>query len=245
MTPFGTLYIVSTPIGDPRDMTLRAVEVLKSCDFIVCEEPKPARALLHRLQIEKPLHFLNEHTTGKIEAELIEELLNGKSIALISDCGTPLFADPGELLVKKCIESGISVVPVPGASSLLAALVVSGFSLKSFTFVGFLPREKDLRKQAVVDLRQRKETLVILEAPYRLAQLLGDLVDGIGENRNAIVARDLTLAGERVHRDTLGGLKAYFTEHPFKGEFVVVIEGSRYVGSGGRNVPVRRRGHRN
>ncbi|MBS1904630.1 MAG: 16S rRNA (cytidine(1402)-2'-O)-methyltransferase [Bacteroidetes bacterium] len=226
MSQAGTLFIVSTPIGDPRDITLRAIDVLRTCDLIACEEPKPARALLRRLEIDKPLHFLNEHTTGTAETDIITELEAGKNIALISDCGTPLLADPGDALVSECIARQIPVVSVPGASSVLAALVVSGFSLRQFSFIGFLPREKDRRATAVRELRTRTETLVLLEAPYRLQQVLSDLAHGLPVERRACVALDLTLAGERILRGTIGEICDYFAAHPFKGEFVIVIEGA-------------------
>ena len=223
----GTLYIVSTPIGNPADISARATEAIRNCDMLLCEETKPARRFLAGLQIQKEFILLNEHTTKDATAEALTLLENSKTLALISDDGTPLLADPGSELVKECIARGITIVPIPGASSILAALVASGFSLLSFTFAGFLPRDKAERKKAASDYKNRKETLVFLEAPYRLNQLLQDLSDGIGQDRRAVVCIDLTMPSERFERGTLGSLVKHFNEHPFKGEFVVIVEGAR------------------
>jgi len=222
----GTLYIVSTPIGNDRDITRRAEDVLSTADYILCEDLKEGRKLLHKLGLSKELLPLNEHTTREATDEAIDLLLNGKTLALISDAGTPLFADPGSQLVKKCIELEIKIHPVPGASSLLAALVISGFPLNSFTFVGFLSRNKETRVKEAANYRNRKETLVFLEAPYRLRQILEDLAKGIGQEREAAICMDLTLPTERVKRDTLLNLKDHFEKHPFKGEFVIVVRGA-------------------
>lgn len=226
MIAYGKLYIVSTPIGNNNDITLRAIEVLRECDIIVAEEAKPTRALLRAYEIEKPLLFLNEHSTKEIEDEIIAELENGKNIALISDCGTPLVADPGARLVALCIDRGISMTAIPGASSILSALVVCGFPLDKFSFVGFLPREKTERKQAAAALRSRPETLIILEAPYRLSQLLSDLDDGIGGKRECVVCTNLTMPNEKIHRGSIMEVKEHFTASPFKGEFVVILRGN-------------------
>lgn len=223
----GTLYIVSTPIGNPADISARATEAIRNCDMLLCEEAKPARRFLAGLQIQKEFILLNEHTTKDATAEALLLLEDGKTLALISDDGTPLLADPGSELVRECITREIRIVPIPGASSILAALVASGFSLLSFTFAGFLPRDKAERKKAASEYKTRKETLVFLEAPYRLTQLLQDLYDGVGKDRMAAVCIDLTMPTEKFERGTLGALLNYFTEHPFKGEFVVIVEGAR------------------
>jgi 16S rRNA (cytidine1402-2'-O)-methyltransferase len=223
----GILYIVSTPIGNPADISDRAIEAIKNCDVLLCEEAKPARRFLAGLQIQKEFILLNEHTTKEATAEALMLLEDGKTLALISDDGTPLLADPGSELVRECIAREIKIIPIPGASSILTALVASGFSLLSFTFAGFLPRDKTERKRAASDYKNRKETLVFLEAPYRLNQLLQDLSDGIGRDRKAVICIDLTMPSEKFERGTLAELLKHFTEHPFKGEFVVIVEGAR------------------
>ncbi len=223
----GTLFIVSTHIGDPRDIGDRAKQIIADCDVVLCEDMKEARRLMHQLGISKDLLPLNEHTTVAATEEAIELLREGKTLALIPDCGTPLVADPGTQLVKQASEEGHLIRPVPGASSILAALVVSGFQSTQFTMAGFLPREKSERLRAASSFRMRTETLIFLEAPYRLNQLLSDIAEGIGNGRNAALAMDLTLPKERVMRDTLLGLKEHFLSHPFKGEFVLVVEGAK------------------
>ncbi len=223
----GCLKIVSVPIGNTGDITLRAIETLKNSDAILCEDLKPARRLLHELQIEKPLLPLNEHTEADATMEALALLRSGKNLALISDAGTPLVADPGQRLVRQAIEEGIEVSPVPGASSILAALVVSGFRSDMFYMAGMLPRDKSERKNAAKKLAAREETIVLLEAPYRLPQLLDDLVFGFGHDRRAAVAMDISMPKERVIRGTLLAVRDLFQENPFKGEFVVVIEGRR------------------
>jgi 16S rRNA (cytidine1402-2'-O)-methyltransferase len=220
------LWLVSVPIGNDRDITYRALDILRSVDVILCEDLKPARRLLHLYEIEKELLPLNEHTVKTATQEAIDLLRAGKSLALISDAGTPLTADPGSELVSHAIEEGIEVSSVPGASSMLAALIVSGFSAESFLFAGFLPRDKAARKQRAKQLASYKETIVLLEAPYRLGQLLDDLLFGFGPSRRACVAMDLTMPKERVARGTLLELRDQFLERPFKGEFVVVLHGA-------------------
>ena len=233
----GSLKIVSVPIGNTGDITLRAIEALKNADTILCEDLKPARRLLHELPLlfkegaggwsDKPLLPLNEHTDVSATAEAMALLRSGKNLALISDAGTPLVSDPGQRLVRQAIEEGIEVSPVPGASSILAALVVSGFRSDRFYCAGMLPREKSERKNAARKLAAREETIVLLEAPYRLLQLLDDLVFGFGNDRRAIVAMDISMPKERVIRGTLLALRDLFQANPFKGEFAIVIEGRR------------------
>lgn len=223
----GKLYIVSVPIGNTGDISIRAIEVLRAADVIFCEDLKPGRRLLHELTIEKPLLPLNEHTESSATEEALALLRSGKTLSLISDAGTPVVADPGQRLVRRAIEARIEVSPIPGASSILSAIVISGFRSDTFYFAGMLPREKTERKKEARKLAERKETIVLLEAPYRLPQLLDDLVDGIGKDRPACVAVELTMPKERVHRGTLLALRDRFLAHPFKGEFVVVIEGRR------------------
>ncbi len=224
----GTLWVVSVPIGNSRDITLRAIGLLQNADVILCEDLKPARRLLHELNIEKPLVPLNEHTEANATREALELLRAGKDLALISDAGTPLISDPGQRLVREAIQEEIAVSSVPGASSILAALVLSGFRSDRFYFAGMLPRDKSDRKKEAKQLAARQETIVILEAPYRLAQLLDDLLEAFGVERRAAIALELTMPKERVHRGTLLALRDLFRARPFKGEFVIVLEGREF-----------------
>lgn len=221
----GSLILVSTPIGNIEDISPRAIEAMKNCDILIVEERKPANRLLSQLGIKKDYLLLNEHTTKETTEEAFDALLDGKTIALISDAGTPLLADPGSLLVRKVLEIGIKVTAVPGASSILPALQLSGFSLTSFTFVGFLSRDKKERAAELRNLRDRKETLIFLEAPYRLQQIIDDLAKGIGEKREAAVCCDLTMKEEKVIRGTFTEIREHFAQKPFKGEFVIVVHG--------------------
>lgn len=222
----GALHVVSTHIGNVKDMTERAIEILTECDQVVCEDLKEARRLLHHLGLTKELLPLNEHTIAEATQEALDLLNVGKSLALISDAGTPLLADPGRELVSSATQLGHFVTAVPGASSILPALVLSGMPTAPFTFIGFLPRDKDARKSAAARWATRHETLLLLEAPYRLRQVLSDLVQAFGGRRNAAICCDLTLPTERVHRGSLLTLQSHFEAHPFKGEFVIVIEGA-------------------
>jgi 16S rRNA (cytidine1402-2'-O)-methyltransferase len=234
---FGTLSIVATPIGNSGDISQRAVETLQASDIILCEDLKPARRLLHDLQIQKELLPLNEHSVKQATEEALELLLEGKHLSLISDAGTPLIADPGNTLVKKAVEAGIPVTTVPGASSVLSALVLSGMPLDTFYFAGFLPRDKSERIGRAKKLALMPDTIVLLEAPYRLAQLLDDLVHSFGPSRTASIAIELTTPKERVARGTLFELREQFQRAPFKGEFVVILRGvARHSSQPGKSV---------
>ena len=169
------LYIVSTPIGNYEDITLRALRILRKVDFIICEEFKPARRLLSSYEIKKELISLNEHNEEESSSEVISEILNGKTAALISDAGTPLFSDPGSYLVEQCISQKIEIIPVPGASSLLSALVGSGISFDKFYYYGWLSPKKEIRQIQLQKLKSVNELIVVMETPYRLIPLLLDV----------------------------------------------------------------------
>lgn len=222
----GTLYIVSTPIGNPEDISRRALRVLSEANVIICEEMRVGQALLRWYQIDKPLIELNEHTDDENINGLVDRLSRGENLALVSDHGTPLLTDPGEALVQGAIRAGVTVTPIPGASSFLAALVVSGLSMSRFRFVGLLPAKKEERKTELDFLRRSRETLVILDAPYRLRPLLADLCSELGGHRQAAVACNLTTEEEKVERGSLQELSEHFEKQKFKGEFVVVVEGN-------------------
>jgi 16S rRNA (cytidine1402-2'-O)-methyltransferase len=217
------LYIVSTPIGNYEDITLRALNTLKKVDFIVCEEFKEARRLLSHYKIEKELFTLNEHNEEESSREVLKKIKEGKSAALISDCGTPLFSDPGTQLVQMCINSKIDIVPVPGASSLMSALVGTGFKLDKFYFAGWLSPKSEIRRKELLRLKGIKEIIVLMETPYRLKAILTDVSKIFGEKINLVVAFDLTLPNEQFLRGTAAQILKIATENNLKGEFVLLL----------------------
>jgi 16S rRNA (cytidine1402-2'-O)-methyltransferase len=228
--------VVSTPIGNPDDLTLRARRVLGEVDIVIVEERRAGSTLLKQLGIMRSLVELNEHSTPEETGALVEELRGGANLALISDHGTPLVQDPGHDLVRAAIRAGARVEPVPGASSILAALVASGLPAPRFRFVGQLPPKAEARQQALVDLAAATETLVLVDAPYRLSPLLRALSETLGGERRAVVAQNLTMPDERFDRGTLQELVNRFTQVPFKGEFVIVVEGARASPKSRKNV---------
>ena len=219
----GKLYIVSTPIGNYEDITLRAVRILKEVDFIICEEFKEARRLLSNLNINKELFSINEHNENENADEIILKLAGGKSAALISDCGTPLFSDPGHLLVQLAIQNKIDVIPIPGASSILPALVGSGIDFKKFYYYGWLSPKKDIRKQQLLDLKKRKEVIVVMDTPYRLRTLLEDVAKLWSKNVPIVLAYELTKEKERFYRGTCEEVLRFAMKENLKGEFVLII----------------------
>ena len=219
----GKLYIVSTPIGNYEDITLRAVRILKEVDFIICEEFKEARRLLSNLNINKELFSINEHNENENADEIILKLAGGKSAALISDCGTPLFSDPGHLLVQLAIQNKIDVIPIPGASSILPALVGSGIDFKKFYYYGWLSPKKDIRKHQLLDLKKRKEVIVVMDTPYRLRTLLEDVAKLWSKNVPIVLAYELTKEKERFYRGTCEEVLRFAMKENLKGEFVLII----------------------
>lgn len=223
----GTLYLVSIPIGNYDDITFRAIKILKEADVVVCEERAEGLRLLRHYGIEKPLETLNEHNEAAATSIMLGRLQEGLSIALISDAGTPVFSDPGRMLVKKAIDHDIRIVPVPGASSLLPALIVSGFPIDEFVFAGFLSPKRERRLTELRKLRSEHRTIILMDTPYRLVQLLRDMADVFGETRRVCVAFDLTLPSEEIIHGTLPKLYHQFLKEEKKGEFVVVLEGAK------------------
>jgi 16S rRNA (cytidine1402-2'-O)-methyltransferase len=222
----GTLYLVSTPIGNLGDMTFRAVEVLSSAALIVAEDTRHSRRLLDHFRINTPVSSYHEHNEAKETPRLIARLQAGDSIALISDAGTPLVSDPGSRLTRAAIEGGIKVVPVPGASSVMAALVGSGLPLERFSFFGFLPRKGAERTSAIRDILASQATTVVFEAANRVGATLGDLVEAGAGERVGIVARELTKQFEEFKRGTLLELADAYRENEPRGEVVLVISGA-------------------
>ena len=220
----GTLYLVATPIGNLEDITFRALRVLKEADIIVYEERKEGLRLLHHFGIEKPVESLNEHNEAAASHGILGKLKEGKSVALISDAGTPVFSDPGQLLVRKVISANIRIVPIPGASSLLPALIVSGFPIDEFVFQGFLSPKRNRRIAELQQLKREPRTIALMEAPYRLVQLVRDIAEVFGSTRRICVAFDLTLPTEEIFRGSAQELYGRFSREERKGEFVLLIE---------------------
>ncbi|QAA35021.1 16S rRNA (cytidine(1402)-2'-O)-methyltransferase [Clostridium manihotivorum] len=218
------LYLVPTPIGNLKDITLRAIETLKSVDVIAAEDTRQTLKLLNHYEIKKPLisyHMHNEY--GKSE-DIIGIINSGKSVALVSDAGTPGISDPGEIIVKRCIEENVEFEVLPGATATTTALVYSGFDTTKFIFRGFLPRENKDRLKVVEDLKDRSETIIFYEAPHRLLNTLDFLKECFGDRRISI-CRELTKLHEEVVRVNISEALVYFTSKQPKGEFVLVLEG--------------------
>ena len=219
----GTLYIVATPIGNLEDITFRAVRILGEVDLIACEDTRQTRKLLDRYSIVKPLVSYHEHNERTRSADLLRDLEAGKNIALVSDAGTPLIADPGYRLVEQARQMGIPVVPIPGPSAVLAALSGSGLATDSFSFHGFLPPKKGPRRKFLEDLRGSQATLVFYEAPHRILDALDDIEEVLGP-RPVVIARELTKVHEEFLRGTAGELRETLGKRPsVKGEITLVI----------------------
>lgn len=218
----GCLYIVSTPIGNLEDITLRALRILKEVDVIACEDTRQTLKLLSHFDIHTRMVSYHEHNEITRAAELVIELEQGAKIALVSDAGTPAISDPGQHLVTLTLRHGIRVVPIPGASAVVAALAASGMPNEQFTFVGFLPSRQSERRRALRDLAGEFHTLVLYEAPHRLLDTLEDAVEIFG-NRPAAIARELTKIHEEFLRDHLQDLAAAARARPLKGEITILI----------------------
>lgn len=217
-----TLFVVSTPIGNLKDITYRAVEVLNSVDIILAEDTRTSLVLLNHYNIKKPLHSYHEFNKVDKEDFILELLKSGKNLALISDAGTPGINDPGYEIIKAAIKNNFHVVPIPGASAMLAALVASGLIIFPFTFIGFLPRKQNDMKTFLMKYHNRLETLVIYEAPSRILKTLSTIYECLGD-RNITLARELTKTFETIIRTTLKA--SLEIEHNPKGEYVLIIEG--------------------
>jgi len=221
----GILYLVATPIGNLDDMTFRAIETLKNVDIVVYEERKEGSRLLRHFGIEKPVESLNEHNEAASTFIILDYLKSGKSVAIVSDCGTPVFSDPGQMLVRKAVETGIKVVPIPGASSLMPALTVSGFSIDQFVYYGWLSPKRPRRIAELQQLRRELRAIILMDTPYRLVPLMKDIAEVFGDSRRVCVAFDLTMADEEIFHGTAPQLASKFEKEERKGEFVIVIEG--------------------
>ena len=218
------LYIVPTPVGNLEDITLRALRVLREVDLILAEDTRTSSVLLKHYDIHTPLrshHKFNEHQTAEREAE---DIVAGKQVALISDAGTPGISDPGFMLVRACVEKGVEVQCLPGATAFVPALVNSGLPTDRFYFEGFLPQKKG-RQTRLQQLAQAEHTFVLYESPYRLVKTLQQLAAVLGDDRCASVSREISKLHEDTQRGTLSELIAHFNEYPPKGEIVIVVAG--------------------
>ena len=216
------LYVVATPIGNLGDITLRALEVLKSVDVIAAEDTRHSGLLLKHFEIKKPLVSYHEHNEAMRTAQLIERLATGENLALITDAGTPGLSDPGARLIRECIKRELQFTIIPGPSSILTALVGSGFSSEKFFFGGFLPVKSGKRERELQAAAKRDETTIFFESPYRLTKTLGASM-GIMSGRQLCVARELTKKFEEFRRGIASELLAHYEAHPPKGEIVLVI----------------------
>ena len=222
----GTLYIVATPIGNLEDISLRALRTLREADVIAAEDTRVSRKLLNHFKIKKPLISYYEQNKGLREQVLLDLLLEGKNLALVSDAGTPAVSDPGQDLVRAAVAQGIEVVVIPGASAMLTALVGSSLDTSRFCFEGFLPREKSERRARLSDLASEQRTMIFYEAPHRLKPVLADMLAAWGADRPISVGRELTKIHEEMIRCTLGELHALYEQQDPRGEYVLVVAGA-------------------
>lgn len=224
----GQLFIVPTPIGNLEDITLRAINILKSTDLILAEDTRTSSFLLRHLQIEKPLRSYHQHNEHKVLEELVNMLQAGKNIALISDAGTPGISDPGFLLIREAIANDVSIVSLPGATAFVPALVNSGLPCNEFSFYGFLPQKKG-RQTRLKMLAKEEKTFILYESPFRLVKLLQELKEHLGQERRASVSRELTKMFEETKRGNMNELIAFYTSKTVKGEIVVVVQGNKNI----------------
>jgi len=218
------LYLVPTPLGNLKDITLRALEVLQQVDVILCEDTRTSSKLLQHYDIQKPLSPYHQHNEHKIVAHIIEQLAAGKKMALVTDAGTPGISDPAFLLVRECIRNNIKVECLPGATAFVPALVNSGLPINRFVFEGFLPLKKG-RQTLMKQLSEEERTMVFYESPMRLLKTLNEFIQYFGAERQCSVSRELTKMFEENFRGTLRQVQDYFKEKTIKGEIVIVVQG--------------------
>jgi len=218
----GTLYIVSTPIGNLEDITLRAIRILKEADLIACEDTRHTRILTTKYGIETPLTSYFQHSRMQKTDSLIRQLTEGKTIALVSDAGTPGISDPGAFIIGKAIAEGIPVVAIPGPAAFVAALVVSGKSTHKFIFEGFLSNKSSQRRRRLEELKNEERTIILYESPHRILKMLGDILDVLGD-RQLVVAREVTKKFEEIRREKTSSLIEHFSKTPPRGEFIIIL----------------------
>ncbi len=226
MESIGKLYLVATPIGNLEDITYRAVKILNSVDVVAAEDTRHSLKLLNHLGISKPLISYHRHSQENKVDLLINKMLDGENIALITDAGTPAISDPGEDVVKMAIKNNIDVIPIPGACALINALIASGMDTREFSFYGFLPINKKLRKNKFDELKKEIKTIILYEAPHKINQTLKDILDELG-NVNIVIARELTKIHEEFIRGKISDIIDKNLE--LKGEIIIIIEGNKNI----------------
>ena len=221
----GKLYLCATPIGNLEDMPVRAIRVMKEADVIAAEDTRNSVKLINHFEIDTPMtsyHEFNKYDKARI---LVDRMLAGETVALVTDAGTPGISDPGEELVKQCVEAGIEVISVPGPAACINALIISGLPTRRFVFEAFLPADKKERTAVLEELKRETRTMIIYEAPHRLIKTLTELQDVLGGDRPVAVCKELTKKHEQVYRGTLQSAIEYYTANEPKGEYVMVIKG--------------------
>lgn len=224
MATNGTLYLVATPIGNLEDITIRAVRILQEVDLIACEDTRTSGVLLKHYGISKPLVSYHNFNERQASERIIGRILEGHSVAVISDAGTPSISDPGFIIVREAVRQGINVVAIPGPAAMLMALAVSGLPTDAFIFYGFLPQTSGKRRAILESLAERRETLVFYESPYRIHKLLNEIFEEIG-NRQAALCRELTKKFEEIVRGDIDTIREKFKEKKIKGEITLVVQG--------------------
>ena len=221
MSDKGQLFVIGTPIGNLEDITLRAISTLKNVDIILAEDTRNSKKILDAHNIDTKMMSYHDHSSEKEIKKIVDLLRNGKQLALISDAGTPTISDPGYGLIRDCIRNEIGIIPIPGVSSITAAISISGLPSDSFTFVGFLPQKKG-RLKKIKDLQKLDNTIILFESPFRLEKTLNQLLEYLGD-RTAVVGRELTKLYEEVIRGNLSDIIMHFSKSKVKGEIVIMI----------------------
>lgn len=221
----GILYLVPTPIGNLKDMTFRAVEVLNECDLILAEDTRTSGFLLKQYDVSTPMRSYHAHNEHKVTEEIIQQLKEGKSFSLITDAGSPGISDPGFLMARACIAHGIEIIALPGATAFVPALTVSGLVSNEFVFIGFLPVKKG-RQTKLTELKDEKRTLIFYESPHKIIRTLKDLSESFGAERKASLSREITKKFEETLRGSLEELHQIAETRNLKGEMVLVVEGN-------------------
>ena len=221
----GKLYLCATPIGNLEDMPVRGIRMMQEADLIAAEDTRNSIKLLNHFNIKTPMTSYHEYNKVEKAGFLVDKMLHGQTIVLITDAGTPGISDPGEELVKQCVEAGIEVLSIPGPAACINALIISGLPTRRFVFEAFLPSDKKERGYVLAELQNETRTMIIYEAPHRLIKTLEELRGVLGDDRRIAVCKELTKKHETVYRDTIAGAVAYYTENEPRGEYVLVIEG--------------------